>query len=94
MWEHDSHTYITSSKILFKIVQKRMENVMNRELPDVLTGFRKRRGTREHIYIANLLWISESGKEYNLERDNCIYKFTIIYLCFMYYSKAIDSVDH
>jgi len=71
-----------ASKILLKIIQSRMEQTVQRELPDVQAGFRKGRGTRDQI--ANLRWIWERAKEYNQN----------IYVCFIDYSKAFDCVDH
>ena len=55
---------------------------MNRELPDVHTGFRKGRGTRDQI--ANIGWIIEKAREFQ----------KIIYFCFIDYAKAFDCVDH
>ena len=55
---------------------------MNRELPDVQTGFRKGRGTRDQI--TNILWIIEKAREFQKN----------IYFCFIDYAKAFDCVDH
>ena len=55
---------------------------MNRELPDVQAGFRKRRGTRDQI--ANICWIVEKEREFQ----------KIIYFCFIDYAKAFDCMDH
>jgi len=55
---------------------------LNRELPDVQTGFRKGRGTRDQI--ANIRWIIEKAKEFQKN----------IYFCFIDYAKAFDYVDH
>ena len=55
---------------------------MNRELPDVEAGFRKGRGTRDQI--ANICWIMEKAREFQIN----------IYFCFMDYAKAFDCVDH
>jgi Reverse transcriptase (RNA-dependent DNA polymerase) len=71
-----------ASKVMLKIIQSRMENHMEREMPDVQAGFRKRRGTRDQI--ANVRWIMERAHEYN----------QAVYLCFIDYSKAFDCVDH
>ena len=54
---------------------------MNRELPDVQAGFRKRRGTRDQI--ANIRWIMEKAREFQKH-----------YFCFIDYAKAFDCVDH
>ena len=67
---------------MLKILQARLQQYMNRELPDVQAGFRKGRGTRDQI--ANIRWIIEKARE--LQK--------IIYLCSIDYAKAFDSVDH
>ena len=69
-----SHT----SKIMLKILQVRLQQYMNRELPDVQAGFRKGRGTRDQI--ANNLWIMEKAGEFQKN----------IYFCFIDYAKAFD----
>ena len=73
-----SHT----SKVMLKILQARLQQYMNRELPDVQVGFRKGRGTRDQI--ANICWITEKARE---SQKN-------IYFCFTDYAKAFDCVDH
>ena len=65
-----------------KILQARLEQYMNHELPDVQAGFRKGKGSRDQI--ANIRWIIEKAREFQKN----------IYLCFMYYAKAFDCVDH
>ena len=65
---------------MIKILQARLQQYMNRELPDVQTGFRKGRGTRDQI--ANICWIVEKEFQKN------------IYFCFIDYAKAFDCVDH
>ena len=70
------------SKVMFKILQARLQLYMNRELPDVQAGFRKGRGTRDQI--ANIHWIIEKVREF---QEN-------IYFCFLDYAKAFDCVDH
>ena len=67
---------------MLKILQARLQQHVNRELPDVQTGFRKGRGTRDQI--ANIRWIIENTKEFQKN----------IYFCFMDYTKAFDCVDH
>ena len=67
---------------MLKILQARLQQYMNCELPDVQAGFRKGRGTRDQI--ANIRWITEKSREY---REN-------IYFCFIDYAKAFDCVDH
>ena len=71
-----------ASKVMLKILQARLQQYMNRELPDVQAGFRKGRGTRDQI--ANIRWIMEKAREF---QEN-------IYFCFMHYAKAFDCADH
>ena len=71
-----------ASKVMLKILQARLQQYMNRELPDVQAGFRKGRGTRDQI--ANIRWIMEKATE--LQKN--------IYFCFIDYAKAFDCVDH
>ena len=65
-----------------KILQAKLQQYMNQELPDVQTGFRKGRGTRDQI--ANIHWIIEKAKEF--QKNN--------YFCFIDYAKAFHCVDH
>ena len=67
---------------MLKILQARFQQHMNQELPDVQTGFRKGRGSRDQI--ANIHWILEKGIEFQKN----------IYFCFINYAKAFDCVDH
>ena len=67
---------------MLKILQARLQQYMNRELPDVQTGFRKGRGTRDQI--SNTCWIIKKAKEFQKN----------IYFCFIDYGKAFDCVDH
>ena len=69
-------------KVMLKILQARLQQYMNRELPDVQSGFRKGRGTRDQI--ANICWIMEKAREF--QKD--------ISFCFIDYAKAFDCVDH
>ena len=69
-------------KVMLKILQARLQQYMNRELPDVQAGFRKGRGTRDQI--ANIHWIIEKAREFQKN----------IYFCFIDYDKAFDCVDH
>ena len=71
-----------ASKVILKMLQVRLQQNMNQEFPDVQTGFRKGRGTREQI--ANIRWIIEKAREFQKN----------IYFCFIDYAKAFDSVDH
>uniref|UniRef100_A0A4W2E9N1 RNA-directed DNA polymerase n=1 Tax=Bos indicus x Bos taurus TaxID=30522 RepID=A0A4W2E9N1_BOBOX len=73
-----SHT----SKVMLKILQARLQQYVNHELPDVQAGFRKGRGTRDQI--ANIRWIMEKAREFQKN----------IYFCFIDYAKAFDCVDH
>ena len=66
----------------FKILQARLQQYVNHELPDVQAGFRKGRGTRDQI--ANICWIIKKARQFQKN----------IYLCFIDYAKATDSVDH
>uniref|UniRef100_A0A8B9XAU3 RNA-directed DNA polymerase n=1 Tax=Bos mutus grunniens TaxID=30521 RepID=A0A8B9XAU3_BOSMU len=70
------------SKVMLKILQAWLQQYVNHELPDVQTGFRKGRGTRDQI--ANIRWIMEKAREF--QKD--------IYFCFIDYAKAFDCVDH
>ena len=67
---------------MLKILQARLQQYVNCELPDVQAGFRKGRGTRDQI--ANIRWITEKAREFQKN----------IYFCFIDYAKAFDSVDH
>ena len=67
---------------MLKILQARLQQYVNRELPDVQAGFRKGRGTRDQI--ANISWIIEKAREFQES----------IYFCFIDYAKAFDCVDH
>ena len=67
---------------MLKILQARLQQYMNRELPDVRAGFRKGRGTSDQI--ANIHWIIEKAREFQKN----------IYFCFIDYAKAFDCVDH
>ena len=67
---------------MLKILQARLQQYVNRELPDVQSGFRKGRETRDQI--ANILWIIEKAREFQKN----------IYFCFIDYAKAFDCVDH
>ena len=71
-----------ASKVMLKILQARLQQFVNRELPDVQAGFRKGRGTRDQI--ANLCWIMEKSRGFQKN----------IYFCFMDYTKAFDCLDH
>ena len=71
-----------ASKVMLKILQARLQQYMNQELPDVQAGFRKGRGSRDQI--ANIHWIIEKAREFQKN----------IYLCFIVYTKAFDRVDH
>ena len=71
-----------ASKVTLKILQARLQQYMNCELPHVQAGFRKGRGTRDQI--ANIHWIIEKASEFQKN----------IYFCFIDYAKAFDCVDH
>ena len=67
---------------MLKILQVRLQQYVDCELPDVQAGFRKGRGTRDQI--ANICWITEKAREFQKN----------IYFCFIDYAKAFDRVDH
>ena len=70
------------TKVMLKILQARLQQYMNHELPDVHAGFRKGRGARDQI--ANICWIIEKARQFQKN----------IYFCFIDYAKAFDCVDH
>ena len=74
---HLSHT----SKVMLKILQARLQQYVNHELPDVQAGFRKGRGIRDQI--ANIYWIIKRAREFQKN----------IYFCFTDYAKAFDCVN-
>ena len=67
---------------MLKILQARLQQYVNHELPDVQAGFRKGRGTRDQI--ANIRWIIEKVRKFQKN----------IYFCFIDYAKAFDCLDH
>ena len=67
---------------MLKILQAKLQQYVNCELPDVQAGFRKGRGTRDQI--ANICWIMEKVREFQKN----------IYFCFIEYTKDFDCVDH
>ena len=71
-----------ASKVMLKVLQTRLQQFVNRELPDVQAGFRKGRGTRDQI--ANIRWIIKKEREFQKN----------IYFCFIDYAKAFDCVGH
>ena len=83
---HDWVTFIFflshASKVILKILQARLQQYVNSELPDVQAGFRKGRGTRDQL--ANICWVIEKAREFQKN----------IYFCFIDYPKAFDCVDH
>ena len=79
------HTIVLIShagKVMLKILQARLQEYVNRELPDLQAGFKKGRGTRDQI--ANSRWIIKKAREFQKN----------IYVCFIDYAKAFDCVDH
>ena len=70
------------SKVMLKILQVRLQQYMNRELPDVQDVFRKGRGTRDQT--VNICWVIEKARKFQKN----------IYFCFIDYAKAFDCVDH
>ena len=80
-----SHKYtliLQASKVMLKILQARLQQYMNCELPDVQVGFRKDRETRDQI--ANIRWIIEKAREF--QKNICF--------CIIDYAKAFDCVDN
>ena len=71
-----------ASRAMLKILQARLQQYMNHELPDVQAGFRKGRGTRDQV--ANIHWIREKAREF--QKNICC--------CFIDYAKTFDCVDH
>ena len=71
-----------ASKVMFKILQDKLQQYLNHEIPDVQAGFRKGRGTRDQI--ANICWIIEKARQL---QEN-------IYFCFIDYAKIFDCIDH
>ena len=71
-----------ASKVILKILQARLQQYVNRELPDVQAGFREGKGTRDQI--ANIHWIIKKAREF--QKNICF--------CFIDYAKAFDCVDH
>ena len=71
-----------SSKVMPQILQAKLQQYVNHEIPDAQAGFRKGRGTRDQV--ADIRWIMEKAREFQKN----------IYFCFIDYAKAFDSVDH
>ena len=71
-----------TSKVMLKILQAKLQEYMNHELPDIQAGFRKGRVSRDQI--ANICWIIENTRVFQKN----------IYFCFIDYAKAFDCVDH
>ena len=71
-----------ASKVMLKILQARIQQYLNQELPDVQAGFRKGRGTRDQI--ANIYWVTEKARKFQ----------KYLYFCFTNYTKAFDCVAH
>ena len=82
-WNYLRIAFIShASKVKLKILQARLQQYMNQELPDIQAGFRKGRGIRDQI--VNKHWITEKAREFQKN----------IYFCFTDYAKAFDGVDH
>ena len=71
-----------ASKVMLKILQARLQQYVNRELPDVQAAFKKGRGTRDQV--ANICWIFKKAREFQKN----------IYFCFFDFAKAFDCMDH
>ena len=74
-------THLTCSKVMFKILQARLQQYMNHEFPDVQPGFRKSRGPRDQI--GNIHWIIKKAREFQKN----------VYFCFIDYNKLFNCVD-
>ena len=74
-------THLHASKVMLKILQARLQQYVNREIPDVQAGFRKGRGTRDQI--ANICWIMEKTREYRKTSISALLT-----------AKAFDCVEH
>ena len=79
---HASKVMLKILKVMLKMLKARLQQYVNRELPDVQAAFWKGRGTRHQI--ANIRWIMKKGREFQKH----------IYFCFLDYAKAFDCVDH
>ena len=79
---HTAALISQASKVMLKILQVRLQEYVNWEIPDVQAGFRKGRGARDQI--ANIRWIIEQAREFQKN----------IYFCFINYAKAFDFLDH
>jgi len=83
MFKHHTIALIShASEVMLEILQVRLKQYMNWELPDVQAGFRKGRGIRNQITI--IFWIIVKAREF--QKNN--------YFCFTDYAKAFDCVDH
>ena len=81
-WALGSGPTTYTGKVMFKILQARLQQYVNCEFPDVQAGFQKGRGTRDQI--TNICWIMGKAREFQKN----------IYSCFIDYAKAFDCVDH
>ena len=79
---HNCTYHTHTSKVMLKILQARLQQYVNCELPDAQVGLRKGRGTIDQI--ANIHWIIEKPREFQKN----------IYFCFIDYAKAFDCMDH
>ena len=75
-------THSHASKVMLKILQDRLQQYVNSDLPDVQAGFREGRGTRDQN--ANIHWVIEKAREFQKN----------VNFCFIDYAKAFDCVDH
>ena len=85
LWNNPSELracILVKSSVMPQILQARLQQYRNRELPDVQAGLTKGRGTRDQI--ANIHWVIEKAREFQKN----------IYFCFIDYTKAFDCVDH
>jgi len=85
---HTITLILHANKVMLKILQARLQQYVNWQLPDVQAGFRKSRGTRDQI--ANIHWTIEKAREFQKN----FWDYFWIYFCFTDYTKAFDCVDH
>ena len=81
VWQFE-HSLALPSRVMLKILQARLQQYVNSELPNVQAGFRKSRGTRDQI--VNIHWIIEKARDFQKN----------FYFCFIDYAKAFDYMDH
>ena len=84
--------HLTHEKVMLKILQARLQQYVNHEIPNVQEGFRKGRGTRDQI--ANICWVIRKAREFQKTHTHTHTHTHNIYFCFIVYATAFDCVDH